>query len=125
MLFDFLFNSSRCTHDKVNPGFDMEYCPDCGELIENQWFLTRCACCGIKHKSIIKNNQIVAAEKFCHNCGSSDFVVERLPKINFIDVSFAVIVKKVFCSKDKTSYTQSWVDAMQEIDIQKLLPQSR
>lgn len=123
-MFDFLFNASRCMHDKVNPNFDMEYCPDCGELIENQWFFTRCKCCGIKHKSIIKNNKIVASEKFCHNCGSNDFILERLPKINFIDVSFAVVVKKVFCSKNKILYTQSWVDATQELDIQRLLPQS-
>lgn len=125
MIFDFLFGMHHCNHDKVDPSLDFEYCPDCGELIENQWYITRCTCCGVKQKSIVKNGKILPANNFCHNCGSNEFTVERLPKLNFFDVNFAVVVKKVFCSKTQESYTQSWVDAKQEADIQKLLPQSR
>ena len=77
-----------------------------------------------KRKCIVKNGKIIPADNYCHNCGSSEFTVERLPQINFFDVNFAVVVKKVFCSKNRESYTQSWVDAKQEADIQKLLPQS-
>ena len=123
-ILEFFKLNKTCEHSRVRPDVDFAYCPDCGELIENQWYITRCSCCGVKHKSIVKNGKIIPADNYCHNCGSSEFTVERLPQINFFDVNFAVVVKKVFCSKNRESYTQSWVDAKQEADIQKLLPQS-
>jgi len=123
MIFDFLFNINQCKHDKVNPSSDFEYCPDCGELIENQWFITRCACCGVKHKSIIKNGKVVPVDNYCHNCGSNEYTVEKLPKINFLNIDYAVVVKKVYTQKEKEIYTQCWVDIKNEFDTPKLLPQ--
>lgn len=120
-MLEFLFNQHRCTHDKINPDLDMEYCPDCGELIENQWFVTRCSCCGVKQISTIKNGKIVPVEKFCHNCGSAEFAVEKLPQITFVDVNYAVVMKKVFCAKDNVRFIQSWAEAKQESEQQKLL----
>ena len=37
-----------CRHDKIRPDVDRAYCPDCGKLIKNEWFITRCSCCGVK-----------------------------------------------------------------------------
>ena len=106
-----LFNFSKpCEHTHVRPDVDFAYCPDCGELIENQWFLVRCACCGVKLRGIIKNKQIVPDERFCHNCGNRDFVVERINKINFIDISYAVLLKVPVHSDSSQEYTQSWVE---------------
>ena len=104
----FRFNKV-CEHSKVRPEVDFAYCPDCGELIENQWYLVRCACCGVKLRGIIKKGKIIPAEHFCHNCGEHDFVVERINKINFIDISYAVLVKAVI-QNNPDNFTQSWVE---------------
>lgn len=105
-----LFNFNRiCNHAHVSPEVDYAYCPDCGELIENQWYLVRCACCGIKLRGMLKNGEIVPEKHFCHNCGTKDYVVERIDKINFVDISYAVLIKSVVQNED-IDITQSWVD---------------
>lgn len=109
MIWSLLKKNNICTHPQVAPDCDFAYCPDCGELIENQWYLVRCACCGVKLKGFVKNGQIIPETKFCHNCGCKDFVVERIDKINFIDITYAVLVKTVI-NNDDYNYTQSWVD---------------
>lgn len=102
--------NKTCEHAKVRPDVDFAYCPDCGELIENQWYLVRCGCCGVKLKGVIKNKQIIPELHFCHNCGGREFIVERINKINFIDISYAVLVKAVVQNGKAEDYTQSWVD---------------
>lgn len=105
----FKFNKV-CEHSKVRPEVDFAYCPDCGELIENRWFLIRCACCGVKLRGVIKNGKIIPSEHFCHNCGAGDFVVERISKINFIDINYAVLVKSIVQGGAADKFTQSWVE---------------
>jgi len=119
-----LFNR-ECKHEKFPADRDIGYCPDCGELIENQWFITRCACCGVKHKAIYKQGKVVPVDKFCENCGSKEFVAERINKINFIDINYAVVVKTVI-SNEVQSFTQSWVDSTETSNYKpRLLPQFR
>lgn len=118
-----LFRKNRvCTHDRVKPDAELSYCPDCGELIQNQWFLTRCACCGVKLKATIKNGEIIPENHFCRNCGAREFVVERVKKINFIDIDYAVLVKTVI-KPSVDEKIQSWVDLKTYNDTQELLPQ--
>ena len=119
-LLKFLQRKNECTHSKVSPQDDLCYCPDCGELIENQWFITRCTCCGIKIKALYKNGEVVPSEKFCHNCGSNIFEAELVPKINCIDINYAVLVKTVVSPK-VDEQTQSWFDTHY---TQKLLTQT-
>ena len=69
------------------------YCPDCGKLIRNDWYITRCACCGVKLKTMSSGGEIHPQNRYCSNCGSGEYVVEKLPKINFIDINFAVLQK--------------------------------
>lgn len=109
MLMEFLKFNKTCSHSKISPDVDFAYCPDCGELIENQWYLVRCACCGVKLKGFIKNGKIIPEKNYCHNCGNHEFTVERIDKINFIDISYAVLVKAIVETNSK-SFTQSWVD---------------
>ena len=124
MFFELFKKSKNCTHSKVKVDVDFAYCPDCGELIENQWFLVRCTCCGVKLKGMInKNGEIVPENHFCHNCGNREFVVERIDKINFIDISYAVLVKKVV-NNPEYHYTQSWVNTKTLYYKPKLLQQS-
>ena len=118
-----LFRKNRvCTHDRVKPDAELSYCPDCGELIQNQWFLTRCACCGVKLKATIKNGEIIPENHFCRNCGAREFVVERVKQINFIDIDYAVLVKTVI-KPSVDEKIQSWVDLKTYSDTQELLPQ--
>ena len=126
MIFMEFFNKRhKCKHERFLPDKDIGYCPDCGELIENQWFIVRCGCCGVKHKAIIRNGQIVSEEKFCHNCGNKTFVVERVNKINFIDINYAVLVKTII-PNEHFEFTQSWADARETSNYtRKLLQQFR
>lgn len=119
---EFFKKTKSCNHFHVAPDVDFAYCPDCGELIENQWYLVRCACCGVKLKGIIKNGEIIPEKHFCHNCGTKDYVIERIDKINFIDISYAVLVKAVV-ENNNINYTQSWVSKTQDYKP-KLLQQS-
>lgn len=122
-IVEFLKKNKVCQHDKVTPEVDIAYCPDCGELVENQWFIMRCACCGIKVKAMIKNGEIIAEDKFCHNCGCSNYTIDRIDKINFIDINYAVLVKKIV-THEHPEFTQSWVDVTQRAsDIRLLLQQ--
>ncbi len=119
ILLEFFIKNKECKHAKVPPEKDITYCPDCGELIENRWFITRCGCCGVKLKSIIKNGEVIPEEHYCHNCGAKEYIVERVNKINFIDINYAVLVKTII-KPTVEDLTQSWVDA-EEVKQNKCL----
>lgn len=122
MQWNSIFNFSRkCKHNNVPIDADVYYCPDCGELIENQWYLVRCACCGVKEVATIRNDEVVPEDNFCHNCGGHPYTVERLDKIDCININYAILVRQIV--KDEiTEYSQSWIDAMQTSNgIPKLL----
>jgi len=109
MFLTNLFNFKKsCMHDKITPDLEAGYCPDCGKFIRNEWYITRCACCGVKLKTIIKNGEIYPQNHFCTNCGAHEFYVEKLQKINFIDINFAVLLKKVIEEDLRTNTTQCW-----------------
>ena len=90
----------KCLHEHVTPDKDSAYCPDCGKLIKNEWYITRCACCGVKLKAMIKKDEIVPQLHYCYNCGSSEYKVEKLEEINFVDIRFAALVKQVVENKE-------------------------
>lgn len=98
----------KCTHEHVAPSAEKAYCPDCGKLIKNDWYITRCSCCGIKLRAIIKNGKIAPQLHYCSNCGSEDFIIEKIDKINFIDINFAVLVKQVIEEDHYCSTTRCW-----------------
>ena len=50
-ITDLLKLTHKCKHEHVTPDRDCAYCPDCGKLIKNEWYITRCACCGVKLKT--------------------------------------------------------------------------
>ena len=88
------------------------YCPDCGKFINNEWYITRCSCCGVKMKAIIRNGKVYPQNHFCSNCGSREYVVEKLDKINFIDINFAVLLKKEVEETFLVNSTQCWQERM-------------
>lgn len=85
----------KCQHEHVTPDRDCGYCPDCGKFIKNEWYITRCACCGVKLRAVIRNGEVVPQHHYCSNCGGEEFIVEKLEQINFIDINFAVLKKRV------------------------------
>lgn len=94
MFLTNLFNFKKvCLHEHITPDMESGYCPDCGKLIKNEWYITRCACCGIKLKTVSIKGEIQPQYHYCTNCGGQEFIVEKLDKINFIDINFAVLEK--------------------------------
>ena len=98
----------KCTHNKVRPDLTQAYCPDCGKLIKNEWYITRCSCCGAKMKTMVKNGEIVPQNHFCENCGSEEYTIEQIERINFIDINFAALIKREEASFEKTSTIRCW-----------------
>lgn len=109
----FIFRK-KCDHAKLTPDKDFGYCPDCGKLVKNEWYITRCSCCGIKLRSVSKNGNVYPANTYCSNCGNNDFIVEKLDKINFIDINFAVLIKKEIEERNTVSTTQCWQEKICE-----------
>ena len=110
MFFTNLFNLKKtCHHEKITPNVESAYCPDCGKLIKNEWYITRCACCGVKLKTMHYKGEICPEYHYCSNCGSDEYIVEKIDKINYIDINFAVLQKKeVETSFNNYQATQCW-----------------
>ena len=100
--------NKKCKHEKVAPNLDFAYCPDCGKAIQNNWFITRCSCCGIKLVTIEHDGNIMPQNRFCTNCGSHEYVVEKLENINVININYAVLVRKEIEEQMRYSTTQCW-----------------
>ncbi len=121
-ILNLLRQKRECKHTKVSQQEDFAYCPDCGELIENRWYIARCKCCGIKVKAIYKGGKVISQEKFCHNCGGQNFEPEQVSNINCIDINYAVLVKTVVTQETEET-TQSWFE-MPTGNTTKLLTQT-
>lgn len=107
-MLDFLWKPT-CSHEKITPYLGAGYCPDCGKYVENHWYMTRCSCCGVKQKTLVRNGKVVASAKFCRNCGSSLFKVEKLNEIDIVNINYATVLKQVIKSK-KQNFIQTWVE---------------
>ena len=108
-LTDLLNLTKKCFHEKVTPDMDFGYCPDCGKLIKNEWYIVRCGCCGVKMKAVVKNGEIYPQNHYCSNCGSDEYIAEKIPKINFIDVHYAALIKSEVEEESKERFTtQCW-----------------
>ena len=106
--------SIKCEHSKIRPDIDQCYCPDCGKLIKNEWFIARCSSCGVKMKAMVKNGCIISQEHYCSNCGSSEYSVEKIEKINFIDINFAALIKTEIEEEHVCSTTKCWQEKINE-----------
>ncbi|MCD7879134.1 MAG: hypothetical protein LUG16_04280 [Candidatus Gastranaerophilales bacterium] len=124
MLIDFFIHKHTCSHKRVRVDVDEAYCPDCGELVKNIWFIVRCDCCNIKRHAHSEYNKIKPDTKYCPNCGSSGFYIEKTDKINFIDVHYAVF-KQIVIPQEGYSSRQIWIEQEENLlDSKKLLTTS-
>ncbi len=117
-MLNFLWKN--CEHEKITPEMKSCYCPDCGDYIENKWYITRCKCCGTKQKSIIKHGKIITTTKYCKNCGYNSFIIEEVENLDISNINYAVL-KKLTKKIQKESVIQTWIDKNNYVPI-KLLP---
>ena len=110
MFLTNIFNfKKKCKHERVAPNIDFGYCPDCGKAIRNEWYLARCACCGLKLVTVERDGVVYPQNKFCTNCGSHDYVIEKLENINVININYAVLIRQELEKEESSkSTTQCW-----------------
>ena len=118
-----IFFKTQCNHSKVPAEAEAGYCPDCGEYVENHWYLVRCKHCKIKRKAHLIHGIPAPDTRFCPNCGGFLYEVEKLDKINFIDINFAVLKKEIVCTIKKFASAITWVEESESAsdNIQKLI----
>lgn len=119
-MFSFRKTTSSCRHQKITLDKKAGYCPDCGEYVENKWYITRCACCGVKQKATVKRGKVSADAKFCTNCGSSSFRTEELEGIDIVNIHYAIVLKQILETKKQNRF-QTWVEE-NPFTSMKLLP---
>jgi hypothetical protein len=107
-MFKFPWEIS-CLHNQIPPNINFGYCPDCGEYVENKWFISRCACCAIKQQAFIKNGKIITTAKFCRNCGNNSFIIEELDNLDIVNINYAVLIKSTY-KRTKANFIQTWIE---------------
>ena len=65
------------------------------QYLKKYYYIIRCKHCDIKRKGEVLYQGIYPVDSFCENCGGDDFYVEKLEKINFFDIKYAIISKEV------------------------------
>ena len=98
----------KCSHEKISTDTKAAYCPDCGEYVENHWYIARCKCCGVKHKTIVKNGNPIPIDNFCKNCGCDDYIVEEIDCPDIVSINYAAL--KRTSQKVNTKYlVKAWI----------------
>jgi len=125
-VLSFLFNKTKCSHNKIYPFSDGTYCPDCGQEIKLSWLILRCECCSTKRKSHFFMGKLTPEDKFCKKCGGHEYYTDIREKIEFFDYEYAIILKEEVKTNIKMKKTlQIWIEEenMREIfGKPKLLP---
>ena len=111
ILIAFFQKQNKCSHKNALLHSDSGYCPDCGQYLVKNYYLVRCSRCEIKREAKLYWGDVVPIEKFCANCGESEYYIERLDSVNFIDAKYAVYVKEI-AHEFQTLHpeVQIWVD---------------
>ena len=86
------------------------------KFIQNNYYLVRCSRCDIKREAKIYFGEIVPKDKFCSNCGCEDYYIERIDKVNFVDVKYAIYLKEIASELNILHpEAQIWVDENGEV----------
>ncbi len=125
ILFSILKNKNKCTHKNALINSNSGYCPDCGEYLIKNYYMVRCSRCDIKRQARLFWGEIVPSERFCSNCGSSEYYIEKIDSINFIDAKYAIYLKETAEeTHSKDPQVQIWVDEnndkIKQIEMNKL-----
>ena len=95
ILLKLVKNHFKCIHKHALLYSDTGYCPDCGQYLVKNYYIVRCSRCDIKREAHLVWGEIEPKEKFCSNCGSSEYYIEKLDKVNFVDAHFAIYLKEI------------------------------
>lgn len=123
-MWDFilnLLNFNICRHENVENTKSLCYCPDCGKLIRINWYIIRCSCCGKKRIGVIRGNKVVPIAKFCSNCGTNEYFVEKIRNLNFFDMNFAVARKEEESAPYHPEIIQTWCEEVEILENLRLL----
>ena len=116
ILIKFINSKQNCSHKNALLNSDYGYCPDCGQFLVKNYYIIRCSCCDIKREAKLSWGEIVPVERFCSNCGSKEYYIEKLDSLNLIDAQFAIYVKEI-ASEFQTLHpeAQIWVEENEKI----------
>ena len=95
ILLKLIKSKNKCNHKNALIDTNVGYCPDCGQFLVKNYYIIRCSVCDIKREAKLVWGEIEPAKKFCQNCGSKDYYIEKLDKINFIDANYAIYLKEI------------------------------
>ena len=114
-IFDLFLRKSTCAHTHALVNTNEGYCPECGAYVKKYFYIVRCSCCEVKREAKIYFGDVLPKEKFCTNCGSKEYYVQKLDTISFIDIPYAVHTKEtVDVNFSSHENTQVWVDEKNE-----------
>jgi hypothetical protein len=112
--------SNECKHIKVNRLNNGSHCPDCGKLIKISWIIVRCQSCKTLRMSKVKNHsEIVPLNRYCSNCGSTNWFSSRSDDLDNSERSYGIPVKEVMEGENihNTSKTEIWVEQSEKSEI--------
>lgn len=111
ILISFFKNKNKCTHKNALLNSLEGYCPDCGQYLVKNYYIVRCLRCDIKRSAKLSWGEIVPEEKYCSNCGSQEYYIEKLDSVTFIDAKYAVYLKEIAADIKKLHpEAQVWVE---------------
>lgn len=116
----FLFKKT-CHHEKISASIKSGYCPDCGEYVVNRWFIARCPICGKRHVTVVKKGKPVPSEKFCANCGCTDFIVEEIEFPDIVTINYACYISEIV-KQPSVNTINAWVENAGKISLLPLIP---
>ncbi len=106
----------KCSHKNALLHSNDGYCPDCGKYIKKAYFVVRCKRCDIKRLSKKSFDKIVPIEKYCANCGSNEYVIEKYDRLNLVDINYAIEVKETIEEFEPQNDLEIWIDEEKQSD---------
>lgn len=116
ILISFIKNKNKCSHKNALLTSNEGYCPDCGEYLVKNYYIVRCLSCDIKREAKLCWGEIMPLKRFCSNCGSSEYYIEKIDSVNFVDAQYAIYLKEIADEiKNLHPEAQVWVENADEV----------
>lgn len=116
ILLKLIQSKGKCKHKNALLHQNEGYCPDCGQYLVKNYYIVRCARCDIKREAKLYWGEILPKERYCSNCGETEFYIEKLDSINFIDSKYAIYLKEIASEIISTNpNSQIWVEDGEKI----------
>ena len=110
MLRRILRKLLKCSHKNAILNSNEGYCPDCGEYVRKAYYIVRCSHCGIKRVSKKTFDKITPSGMYCHNCGSTEYIIEKHEHLNIVDINYAIEIKETQKEFGESEKIEIWVE---------------